>query len=763
MADSVEDLDLTPPQNAQSNAQKVLDWRDEYGDDVKGMTRTGWVRANQLAEGEELSPNIVKRMAQFNRHRKNSGVAEEYRGEPWKDAGHVAWLGWGGDDGIDWALRMSDRIQSIENTGQDTVTTLSHKHINDKKEESGMDEETVENRNMLQGVGGQSRSPSVKEISKNTYNGYFEGKDFDDENWQDAVDRLRELHGTARSFMTNVVRHEDTGHDREENVPVFEDPVDSQTLEEFVSNIEENVDEETYEGVVEDVEKLDEVIRRLFFRVIMHDDFMHDREDFEVSQLLSEEMVKGEDYTTFDGCMSYHVDKEDVDRDQAFAICSEEFDVEENASYSTFEDCVADRMADEDISRAEAEGICMDEVGLERKDEEDFLITRARELDEVSEDDLVTWDGGQGMAYGKVDIVKKDGTVSAEPEGPEMEGSEDEPAVKIEVYDLEDGEWESTDIFVVHRFEALERIDEFPESKENSEKLAEGIIPTHEAIEGYDTTESEDWGRPSYSEFQDSYDFEEQFADLSVEDKRVVSAHFGRVDNSSYEDAVYSDLQLPHHDPETGDVDRSAVIAARQRLPQAEMPGEDLEAIDTHLTDHLKEDFGEDASRITEEENSEDETENSGQELNGGTIVSFDADHGRSYGRVKRQDDVGYTVEVFTAKLGGGWSSAGREKVLSEEELNRESQFPNSLNDVFSNNAGSSAQSEVVEEQEDEDPGSEEAEEGGEKLNPSEVQQIGKKVRSVSEIVSDDDLEDYLQRNNIEYSVQEFRKLVKNF
>ena len=99
------------PKTARDNAQKVLDWRDEHGDEVKGMTRVGWTRANQLASNEPLSLDTVKRMSQFARHRQNAEIAEEFKGEPWKDAGHVAWLGWGGTAGVEWAQRIVDQAE----------------------------------------------------------------------------------------------------------------------------------------------------------------------------------------------------------------------------------------------------------------------------------------------------------------------------------------------------------------------------------------------------------------------------------------------------------------------------------------------------------------------------------------------------------------------------------------------------------------------------------------------------------------------------
>lgn len=98
-----------PPAGAASNAKKALKWRDEHGDEVKAMTRTGWTRANQLADREEISYDTVKRMAAFARHKKNSAISPEHKDEPWKDNGHVAWLGWGGDAGVEWAQGIVDK------------------------------------------------------------------------------------------------------------------------------------------------------------------------------------------------------------------------------------------------------------------------------------------------------------------------------------------------------------------------------------------------------------------------------------------------------------------------------------------------------------------------------------------------------------------------------------------------------------------------------------------------------------------------------
>lgn len=105
-----------PPESARNNARRAIEWKKEHGDAVKGGTQVGWTRANQLSSGEKLSLDTVKRMAQFNRHRKNSEVAPEYKSEPWKDAGHVAWLLWGGTTGVDWAKSISERLEKRQVT-----------------------------------------------------------------------------------------------------------------------------------------------------------------------------------------------------------------------------------------------------------------------------------------------------------------------------------------------------------------------------------------------------------------------------------------------------------------------------------------------------------------------------------------------------------------------------------------------------------------------------------------------------------------------
>lgn len=89
------------PTGAKANAAKVLRWRSEHGDEVRGMTGTGWRRARQLAESATITgQDLAEIAAWFARHgaqRQTREIAPGLEATPWKDAGYVAWLGWGGD------------------------------------------------------------------------------------------------------------------------------------------------------------------------------------------------------------------------------------------------------------------------------------------------------------------------------------------------------------------------------------------------------------------------------------------------------------------------------------------------------------------------------------------------------------------------------------------------------------------------------------------------------------------------------------------
>jgi|694.fasta_scaffold25646_3 hypothetical protein len=114
------------PESAKNNACKAIKWKEEHGDEVKGMTQVGWVRANQLCKGENISEETIARMSGFQRHRKNAEVAPEFKDTPWKDNGYVAWLGWGGTTGVEWA---SKKLESIRNDMSFSVFNADQKLV----------------------------------------------------------------------------------------------------------------------------------------------------------------------------------------------------------------------------------------------------------------------------------------------------------------------------------------------------------------------------------------------------------------------------------------------------------------------------------------------------------------------------------------------------------------------------------------------------------------------------------------------------------
>jgi hypothetical protein len=112
------------PVAAKKNAQMAIDWKEKYGrEEVDAGTAVGWARAHQLAKGENISKDTIKRMSSFNRHRKNSTIATEYKDTPWKDRGYVAWLIWGGTEGVDWAMKKSKEIDNMKESN-------TNRHIN---------------------------------------------------------------------------------------------------------------------------------------------------------------------------------------------------------------------------------------------------------------------------------------------------------------------------------------------------------------------------------------------------------------------------------------------------------------------------------------------------------------------------------------------------------------------------------------------------------------------------------------------------------
>lgn len=97
------------PKAAVNNAKRALKYRDESGNPKGCGTPVGWARANQLANGEGISYDTIKRMAAFIRHEQNKDVPYD------EGCGGLMWDAWGGNEGIQWAITKISKIEKEEN------------------------------------------------------------------------------------------------------------------------------------------------------------------------------------------------------------------------------------------------------------------------------------------------------------------------------------------------------------------------------------------------------------------------------------------------------------------------------------------------------------------------------------------------------------------------------------------------------------------------------------------------------------------------
>ena len=98
-----EDSFTDYPEAATNNAKRALKWADENGWGSCGEA-TGKARANQLANREPISRDTISRMASFKRH-------QQYKDVPYSEGcGGLMWDAWGGDAGIEWAIRKLEQI-----------------------------------------------------------------------------------------------------------------------------------------------------------------------------------------------------------------------------------------------------------------------------------------------------------------------------------------------------------------------------------------------------------------------------------------------------------------------------------------------------------------------------------------------------------------------------------------------------------------------------------------------------------------------------
>ena len=124
------DRDFVPPAKVRENARKGLELREEFGrgglssqEAGREGVGSGVVRATNIANGEQLSPDTIRRMVRFftRNERYKDAAGSDSRGyfgnydNP--SAGFIAWLLWGGDEGREFAEALLARMEREEREG----------------------------------------------------------------------------------------------------------------------------------------------------------------------------------------------------------------------------------------------------------------------------------------------------------------------------------------------------------------------------------------------------------------------------------------------------------------------------------------------------------------------------------------------------------------------------------------------------------------------------------------------------------------------
>lgn len=92
-----------PPQGVQETGQRAVGWIEE-GRAGRNFTDVGRHRAHQLADGQKLTDEQVKKMQNYFKRHSVDKDATGFKGgtEGFPSPGRVAWDAWGGDEGERW-------------------------------------------------------------------------------------------------------------------------------------------------------------------------------------------------------------------------------------------------------------------------------------------------------------------------------------------------------------------------------------------------------------------------------------------------------------------------------------------------------------------------------------------------------------------------------------------------------------------------------------------------------------------------------------
>jgi hypothetical protein len=89
-------------------ARKAIKFKEDGKANGAG-TPVGWTRAHQLASGESLSLDTVKRMYSFFSRHEVDKKGKDWGNQANPSNGYIMWLAWGGDAGFSWSRAIVER------------------------------------------------------------------------------------------------------------------------------------------------------------------------------------------------------------------------------------------------------------------------------------------------------------------------------------------------------------------------------------------------------------------------------------------------------------------------------------------------------------------------------------------------------------------------------------------------------------------------------------------------------------------------------
>jgi len=255
--------DYKPPKSVREAAQRAIEWIDAglAGD---GFTSVGRTRAGQLARGENISIETLKRMKSFLARHKVDGQALGFnRGEKgFPSAGRVSWDAWGGDAGFAWAESSVERYENAMNkhgehqqedhgnreggaSGEDKGSSNRPAMVPDQAPSQGQSKEAIKEAEKLRSKA-QAVEPAVTTLMEGIASS-IGGKFGEVDGKSSLVNRLKSTDSLARKIDQDAEK--DHGGDREKAAAELSDSI-RYTL---------NVDEANYtEGVEKGVKALEE-------------------------------------------------------------------------------------------------------------------------------------------------------------------------------------------------------------------------------------------------------------------------------------------------------------------------------------------------------------------------------------------------------------------------------------------------------------------------------------------------------------------------